>query len=192
MKQSERMRLSKAYHEHPLRKQYESEKNNLSITSPMLYIYYFIIAIPIILFFVYGYLFFADGNDYIDVDALFGTGAIFVVVFLGIVNVLFIGPFVFLWAVGQIDKLKEKAIPCKDLKEKYAKLGLIEVSDPFRESCGEYDDDGDLICSVTGELLDYREFAWCEVKGNCKHCSKFVTAYLGEDALEYWNYEIQK
>ncbi len=154
----------------------------------MLYVYYFIAAIPIILFFVYGFLFFY--GLYLDDER--GTTYTIVSFVLGVVNALFVGPFIILWVSSQKAKLKEYDPSCKELKEKYAKLGLIEVSDPFSESCGEYDDDGDLICSVTGELLDYREFAWCQDKGNCKHCSKMVKAYWGEDALSWWTQEIQK
>lgn len=191
MKQSERIRLSKAYREQPLREQYEAEKREISITSPLLYVYYFVKSIPIILFFVYGFLFFYGLylDDYLD-DR--GMSYMIVSFVLGVVNALFVGPFIILWADDQKDNLKKDEPCCEKLKEKYEKLGLVEVSYPLRESCGEYDDDGDLICSVTGELLDYREFSWCQVKGNCEHCSKMVKAYWGDDALSWWTKEIQK
>lgn len=181
MRQSERMRLRKAYLEHPLRVSYEGERRVLLTSSPILRFYYCVLAVQFILLFVYGNLLFRK-NSILEAETLV------VILVFSIVNLLLMCAIV----SALITDRKEKIRNCSMLKEKYEKLGLIEVSDPCWESCGERNNDWDYVCSVTGELLSCREFDWCQVKGNCKHCSKFVTAYLGEDALEYWNYEIQK
>lgn len=182
MRQSERMRLRKAYLEHPLRVSYEGERRVLLTSSPILRFYYCVLAVQFILLFVYGNLLFRK-NSILEAETLV------VILVFSIVNLLLMCAIV----PALITDRKEKMQNCSLLKEKYKKLGLIEVADPCREACGEWDNDREeWICSATGEQLNYREFRWCQVKGNCKHCSKFVTAYLGEDALEYWNYEIQK
>lgn len=57
MRQSERMRLRKAYLEHPLRVSYEGERRVLLTSSPILRFYYCVLAVQFILLFVYGICF---------------------------------------------------------------------------------------------------------------------------------------
>lgn len=181
MKQSERMRMYRSYYENPLRKQYEAEKRELRSASPLLVFCYFVLVILFILSFVYGYLFLGDNE-------IFGAETFLVALVFGIVNLLLACVIV----LALVNDNKEKQFECSKLREKYEEQGLYEVENPCREPCGERDYDGDWVCSVTGNLLSWQEFAWCQVKGNCMHCSKFVTAFFGADALENWNYEIQK
>lgn len=63
----------------------------------------------------------------------------------------------------------------------------------YKHECCEYDDLlDDWVCSATKERLPFSEVSWCETPGNCRYCKRFVTNYLGQDAIKYWEYEFKK
>lgn len=186
MKQSTRLRMRKEYLEHPLRQQYENEKKNISTKSPIKHLLNLILAIPIILIFVIGFCFFSDA--WFDNPIIENT---FTTLFLGIINLIACG-IVFSWVEEQKKKLNEESDEFKELKEKYEQKGLYEITEEelLNGKCAELDSDDDWVCSVTGEWLSSSEARWCLVSGNCRHCRKFVEAYLG--TTEYWPYEIKR
>lgn len=177
--QSTRLRMVKAYYAHPLRKEYEAEKERLYNKNPKRFIPTLVMLFPWIMIIVYGIIFFNIFDS-------------FIVVVLGIINL-----FVCLCSIGWGDSLKkefEKNTAGVDkLKAKYQQKGLYEVteSELLSSKCGEYDyNSEEFVCSATGERLSYMDYNWCQTPGNCKYCRRFVTAYVGD--TKYWSFEIKR
>ncbi|MGN0519218.1 MAG: hypothetical protein ACI4LB_00610 [Candidatus Fimenecus sp.] len=199
MKQSERIQMCKAYQTHPLRKEFEREEQEIKVKDPMKYFYNFIAIIPFILIFVFGYIVFSDQafNAIMDFFHIRNWLAhLFwelVIIALGIAN-LFACVIAVMWSVEGKTDLKTNSKEYEALKNRYQEKGLYVMKEQelLSSKCGEEDMYGNLVCSATGEHLNYMEFSWCQQAGNCKHCQKFAEAYLGENALQYWHYEFKK
>ena len=71
-------------------------------------------------------------------------------------------------------KYEEKEKMIHNLNDKYASLGYIY--DDFETLynsygvCGDYDENGNFICSADLMPLDEKQQKWCETKGNCMFC----------------------
>lgn len=179
MKQSDRMRWYQEYQNHPFKNEYLKEKSK--IKSRRLPAYdRFIIAlctIPFILIFVIGYLFF---KDVYFIDGLGSIGHTLLYIAVGIGNIvlcLYILSQALEYGIGW-----EKTDEFEKLQDKYKEKGLLEVDDPFKAECSEYDDISECtVCSATREpLLSIQEIRWCKTSGNCKKCAKFISA-MGYD-----------
>ena len=190
MKQSERMRWYLAYQNHPLKKENLQEKSKIKYRKLPAYSK-FIIAlctIPFILIFVIGYLFFGDVYLF---DSIGGFGHLFIYIAVGIGN-LFLCLYIFLAALEYGIGWK-KTDEFEKLQEKYKEKGLLEVEDPFRSVCSEYDDMlEETVCSVTHESLSFPERVWCKTPGNCRKCARFINS-MGYDVNDWSKHnEIEK
>ncbi len=177
--QSTRIRLVKEYYSHPLRSEYEQEKNKLYKKNPKRFIPTLVILFPWVMIIGYGIIFFNVWES-------------FIVVALGIINL-----FACLCSFGWSDSLKKEfekdTTGVDELKAKYQQKGLYEVteSELLSSKCGEYDSfSEEFVCSATGEYLNYIDYNWCQTPGNCKYCRKFVQAYVG--STEYWSCEFKR
>lgn len=190
MKQSERMKWYLSYQNHPLKKEYLKEKSKIK-SRRLPTENKFIVAlctIPFILIFVIGYLFFGEVHLFSNIGG-FGHGLIYIAV--GIGNI-FLCLFIFYCAM-QYGIGWKKTDEFEKLQEKYKEMGLLEVDSPFYAKCSEYDDHMDCkVCSATHAPLNYQEYIWCEIPGNCRKCARFINS-MGLD-LDYWseNHEIEK
>ena len=188
MKQSTRIRMYKEYRNHPLRKEYEANKRKVKKHNKSTFDILGICAcmIPIILFFVYGYLFFS-GYKIAKADTEWNN-AVYIII-LGLINVFICLKVITLLTDGTFSGNQTEEY--KKVVDKYEQMGLIEVDDPFNAKCGEYDDDDEyFVCSANMQPLNNQERVWCSTAGNCKHCARFIRA-MGFDP-EYSTYEIQK
>lgn len=188
MKQSRRIELCKQFEKHPLKREYERKKSKICKRKPFSY-YLLIVSliIPVIMFFVYGYLFCSDDGSY---EHIWGLDPGFCIVLFGILNIVF-ELYLFGKSVDWFDTLvysynKEEL---KKLENEYEKKGLIEMpeSELWKHECCEYDDYREMtVCCVTKQPLSYKDYSFCKTPGNCKYCRTFVSGYLGSDAVEWW------
>lgn len=181
-KQLDRIQKAKAYHNHPLRKEYEAKKatilssgngfwyNCLRVVSTLSYI---MIVGYLILF----CLFFFD--DWNSMPAI---------IFFGIINLIV--AFILFYQLeceGNLKAMKEDRHKeqLKKLENEYSKEGLFELTeqDLFNTKCIDYDDIYECFaCGVTGQhIIDFRKVTFCKTPGNCKKCKTFMQAYLGEN-----------
>ena len=181
--QSTRLRMVKEYYSHPLRKEYENEKDKLHSKNPKRFIAYFIMAFPVVAFFGFGIEFLIVSWDG------WMPGWHFL---LAVINLL-TGIFVIEFGAKLNTELKNDNTDIQELKQKYLDKGLYEVTEAelLSSKCGEYDSYyDDLVCSATREPLSYIDYNWCQTAGNCKYCRKFVQAYVGD--TEHWSCEFKR
>lgn len=190
MKQSERIKWYLSYNNHPLKNEYLKEKSKIKYRriSGFQKLIIALCTIPFILIFVIGYLFFE--SVYI-INGLGGLGHTLLYIAAGIGNLilcLYIFFAAFEYGLGW-----EKTDEFEKLQKKYREKGLLEVDDPFLSECSEYDNMlEERVCSVTREPLSNREIEWCQTRGNCRKCARFVNA-MGIDVNDWSKYhEIEK
>lgn len=194
MKQSRRIELCKQYHQHPLRKEYERKKSQICNRKPFsYYLLILILILPVIMFFVYGYLFCASDGSY---KHIWGLDPDFCIVIFGILNILF-GVYLFVKSFDWLESsvYSHNKVELQNLENEYEKKGLIEISESelWKHECCEYDDYRETtVCCITKQPLSYNDYLFCKTPVNCKHCRTFVSGYLGSDGLKYWSYELKK
>lgn len=71
-------------------------------------------------------------------------------------------------------KGKEKEKKINKLNRKYAYFGYVHddfetLYNPYGV-CGDYNENGNFICSADLMPLDEKQQKWCETKGNCMFC----------------------
>lgn len=195
MKQSDRIRYCKEYHNHPLRKEYEMKKAQISTKMPLIY---YILKIPkffIIIYLIMAILtfYFSYNGNMQDISWTLFWGTIVA----GIINLVVLCPLSFFWS----DSCEEKWARKRNkedfikLEKEYAQKGLYEMTEQqlYEHECCEYDDYREMyVCCATKQPLSYKDVNFCEQPGNCKYCRAFVTAYLGPDGPEYWLYEFER
>ncbi len=178
MKQSERMRKYREYHEHPLREEYEKKcKGLVGERTPLGKVLKICSIICIVIFIVCGILFFIDVSEIMYVDTV-------CVFFVGIINIP-IGIIFFCASDSNSKFVRQEHPDFKKIEKEYADKGLIKVDDPFRERCGEYNRYDVFVCSATQEPLSRQEEIWCQYSGNCSKCAKFYRA-MGLDPNRDW------
>lgn len=71
-------------------------------------------------------------------------------------------------------KFEEKEKMINNLNNKYAALGYIHDNFEMLYNpsgvCGDYNENGNFICSADLMPLDEKQQKWCETKGNCMFC----------------------
>ncbi|MDE5985099.1 MAG: hypothetical protein K2H13_07595 [Eubacterium sp.] len=192
MKQSDRIRYCREYHNHPLRKEYELKKtqileqNNIcdklfGVTLVLRFVYLGVFVIGVIL-------------------GLCGMSGVIVIITYGAVGLGIINLIVS-WILLGLESLLKKSNEKKYKKElqqlenEYFQKGLYEITESqlFNHECCEYDDYREMyVCCATKQPLSYRDISFCKQPGNCKYCKAFVTAYLGPDGPKYWSYEFKR
>lgn len=188
VQQLNRIKWTKEYMSHPLRKEYEAEKRKLKkACSPIKRLLYLLLLIPGAPFVL---LLIALLDFGTAMNAAGPLGYIFV---LGIEIAILYGIIrLYGWIKEEIDDGKPDPAEYKKLREKYHERGLYEHTkkELFDSRCAELDDYDNWVCGITGELLSADEINWCYSKGNCKYCSKFVNAYAG--TTQGWIYPLEK
>lgn len=183
MKQSERIRHYLDFQQNPLKNEYLGKKSSIKGTSLTLLekVIVAVSFIPIILFFVIGYLFFKPVYIFSD-DIIENSVALII---CGIINAI-ICLYALWYGIIEMIQGADETDEYKKLRDEYSAKGLVEVDDPFKAKCSEYDDYMECtVCSATREPLNYRECKWCEVPGNCSKCARFLRA-MGKDPQQ-WN-----
>ncbi|MDE6469928.1 MAG: hypothetical protein K2L19_02780 [Eubacterium sp.] len=189
MKQSDRIRYCKEYHNHPLRKEYELKKSKFR-KKPLP----FCMVFPWIMIIVYLLIFIGCVKISKIVDNSFPfVIAGYAIIIIGLIN-LYISFQTFRDALDLTSRDLETD-DLKKLREEYEKKGLIEWEEHelWKHECCEYDDYREMyVCCATKQPLSYRDISFCKQPGNCKYCKAFVTAYLGPDGPKYWSYEFKR
>lgn len=179
-RQLDRIWMAKEYHNHPLRKEYEAKK--AEITKKNKSILYYLLRVFSILSYIMipGYFILFLFNDIIlDRPGL--------VILLGIINLIVaFFSFVELDCNGKLKSMQESRNKdeLNKLKNEYDKKGLYEFTekDLLNSVCVDKDYDGDPICGITGAYIGYgQKYRFCKVSGNCQKCKTFMKAYLGND-----------
>lgn len=183
MKQSERIRHYLDFQQNPLKNEYLGKKSLIKKTSldPLEKFIVAVSFIPVVLFFVIGYLFFKP----VHIFSNDGWSNSVMLIFWGVINII-VCLYAFAHGVLEIIEGAGETDEYKKLRDEYSAKGLVEVDDPFKAKCSEYDDYMECtVCSATREPLNYREYKWCEVPGNCSKCARFLRA-MGKDPQQ-WN-----
>lgn len=175
MKQSERMRLYLEFNNHPLKTEYLSKKRGMKHRKLIDKWYIALKAVPFILILVFGYLFFST-DDWNEMCCYTIVGLINLYICFKVLN-------------SDFSQHWEETEDYQKLKDEYEAKGLYEVDDPFREECGEYNDDGMFVCSATQQPLTFEEKQWCQTKGNCENCARFLRC-MGFD-IDDWSEEMR-
>lgn len=179
MTQSDRIRLYNQYYANPLREEYEKEVEKIRKHKPPVYILLCAFwVVPLILFFVYGFIFATHEN--LDVQ--------FVIFILGVLNVvggLFYTSYLF-WNLSEkyTDQYNKAAL--RELKDKYREKGLVVITeaDLYNAPCCERDYLDRTVCCVTKEPLQNNAYFFCSDPGKCKDCKTFISALYGADVAE--------
>ena len=103
---------------------------------------------------------------------------------VGITN-LVIAIFVIVWGIHcSEERRKENASEALNhLNREYGIYHTLGEVNPYGRDCGEYDDYGDLVCSVSKQRLsdtEYRNF--CQ-EGKCNKCARFIREMDGEESI---------
>lgn len=177
-RQLDRIQKAKAYHNHPLRKEYEAKKAEITKMNKG-FLYYLGWSVQIgSWIMLLGYLvIWIVASDV-------GINEGFIVMLLGLVNlaIAIFGPFLI---IPKIDETQEERNrdSLNKLKEEYKKKGLYEFTESDLVSrCLDEDYDGDPICGITGAYIGYgQKYYFCKEPGKCLKCKTFMKAYLGND-----------
>ena len=178
-RQLDRIQKAKEYRNHPLRKEYEAKK--AEITNKNKGILYYLLRVPSILSYImipgYFILFLFD-DIILDRPGL--------VILLGIINLIVaFFSFVELDCNGKLKSMQESRNKdeLNKLKNEYEKKGLYEMTEEDLVSrCLDENYDGDPICGVTGAYIGYgQKYYFCKEPRKCLKCKTFMKAYLGEN-----------
>lgn len=175
MTQSDRIRLCKEYYANPLHREYEEKVKKVKKNKPPVYIFLCALwAVPIILFFVYGFIFATHEN----LDVQFG---IFILGVLNVAAAFFYGLIFSELTEKYTNRYNKDAL--RELKNEYKEKGLVVMteSDLFDSVCCERDNHERNVCCVTKEPI---QSYFCSTPGKCRDCKTFITAYLGADVAE--------
>lgn len=176
-RQLDRIQKAKAYHNHPLRKEYEAKKAEITAKNKgvIYYIFWFLEIFSIIMIPGYFIIFIFD-------DILLNRPLLIII--LGIANLMFPG---FLFAlledkVNAVQKNRNKDELSK-LQNEYEKKGLYEFTEnDLISRCLDEGYDCEPICGVTGAYIGYgQKYYFCKEPRNCLKCKTFMKAYLGND-----------
>lgn len=188
MKQSDRIRYCREYHNHPQKAEYDMKEKQILSKGGMSFFGFLCVMIL-----VYGAIFLIG-----VILGLCGIGNAFVIIVtwasvgLGIINIIAI--FICI-LYDCTDFHKSNYDELDELNKEYLKKGLIVVKeqDLYKHECCEYDDWNEcFVCCVTKKRLSHQDYIFCREPGNCKYCRTFVRAYLGPDGDEYWRHEFKR
>lgn len=180
MKQSERMRLFLQYRNHPLRKEYEEKKKQI-LSKHKCFQYYLITIIQVLsCVMIPGWLVVLCVLDF---EFSFP-------IILGIIN-LVCAFFSLLYGGENKEWYQEQRNEKEliELKTNFKEKGCVEAEDPYTKECGEYNNYDVFVCSATQQPLTFEEKQWCQTKGNCKNCARFLRC-MGFD-IDDWSEEMR-
>lgn len=137
----------------------------------------FLAFVSVVMFFVYGYLFFE----------LLLSNIVILIIVLGIINI-FVGFGLIVFGSDERKKIvvdyNKKAL--KALEDEYKQKGLVEmdIQELYKHECCEYDYDNNPICCVTKRMLSYKEYCFCKTPGNCRNCEAFKSALFDQYQIQ--------
>lgn len=162
------------YQKHPLRKEYETKKEEILKKNKGLLFYLGWIFIISAWVMIPGYLVLFVLDDML-------LNMPFLIIFLGIINLIIAGLSSALLP-EKINKYQENRNKdeVEKLKAYYSEKGLFEYAekDLFRHGCYIYDGG---YCGITGERLYGDKKNFCATAENCIKCKIFMSAYIGRE-----------
>lgn len=179
-KQLDRIQKAKEYYHHPLRKEYEAKKAEITKKNKGLLYYLGWIFVAFSWIMVPGYLVVFILDD----EYSAGSDHTFLIIIFGLINLVIAlaAPFFISEKIKTVQENRNKDELNKLINE-YNKKGLYEFTEKdLTSSCLDKDYDGDPICGVTGAYIGYgQKYHFCKTPGNCLKCKTFMKAYLGND-----------